>query len=126
LRLEHGVALIIAFYRDRRAEDCPPDCDGDMLLYQWGVYGDGLFELDLTRQFVFPAAEDDDIWQLSLSFKFPPSEALKALGSGNKWCHEIRRRAVDYFEGYIKNSDAYRAVTALDPLKTDLIYFNAG
>ena len=101
-----------------------------MLLYQWGVSSaeaGEFFELDLTRQFIPDGdAEDENIWQLSLTFKFTPTEQLRAIGHGNKWCSEPRPRAVDYFESFVRESPAYRAVSEVQPMKVELDYFNAG
>ena len=38
LAAAEALELMAAFYRDVRAEDCDLDADGDMLLFQWGVY----------------------------------------------------------------------------------------
>ncbi len=84
-----GIAKMCAFYRDIRAADADLEADGDMLLFQWGTYdwGDGeRFEIDITRQLIRDGAEDDDIWQLHLTYRFEPSDTLRALGSGNEWC----------------------------------------
>jgi hypothetical protein len=127
LQVHEGFAFMFEFYRLQRADGCPPENDGDMLLYQWGTYGrDECFELDLTRQFIIGDAEDENIWQLSLTFKFASTDKLLTLGSGSKWCHEIWPRAVDDFEQFVRESEAYRAVAGLRPLKSELDYFNAG
>ncbi len=129
LTVEQGVELMLVFYRRQRAEDCPPESDGDMLLYQWGDNGDGDFELDLTRQFIIADNDEDEdshIWQLSLTFIFPTNDERKSLGSGNNWCEEPHKGATDHFENFVKGSDAYRAVADVSPLKVELDYFNAG
>ena len=130
LTAPQGLAALVAFYRNQRAEDCPADGDGDMLLYQWGMSRgeDGeFFELALTRQFILDGdSEDENIWQLSLTFKFAPTEALRGIESGNKWCPRPRPRAVDYFEGFVHESVAYRAVSESKPARVGLGYFNAG
>ncbi|MEO8552168.1 MAG: hypothetical protein ABI678_19455, partial [Kofleriaceae bacterium] len=77
LSLRDGIAAMLDFYRTVRADDCVIADDGDMLLFQWNPN-----ELDLTRQFIRTGGEDDDIWQLSLTFVLPPS----ALASGHRWC----------------------------------------
>ncbi len=99
-----------------------------MLLYQWGMSrrdeGD-FFELDMTRQLILGGdSEDENIWQLSLTFKFAPTEALRAIQSGNKWCP--RPQAVDYFEGFVRESEAYRAASDMESMGVTLDYFNAG
>src|SRR5260370_27897402 len=75
-----GITLMLALYQDERADGCEIDEDGDMLLYQWGCYdwGQGeTFEFNITRQFMDGAGEEEDIRQLSLTFKFKPSESLR-------------------------------------------------
>lgn len=106
-----GIALMLSFYQDERADGCEIGEDGDMLLYQWGCYdwGQGeMFEFNITRQFMDAAGEDEDIRQLSLTFKFKPSESLRKLTDGNRWCRspdEIRE-----FRSFIESSAAYKAV----------------
>lgn len=117
-----GVALMISFYRDRR----PSDTSDDALLYQWGTYdwGSGeFFELDITRQFILDGlAEDDNIWQLSLTFKYKPTDELQALGSGNQWCETTTPRGIDYFAQSIEKSIAFQAVSQMKPDKVELDY----
>lgn len=117
---------MLAFYRDRRAEDCPTDS----LLFQWGTYtwreDSESFEFDITRQFIIGEADDENIWQLSLTFKFPPSDRLRSLGHGNKWCPRPRPQAVDYFGNFIRESAAYQAVHEQPPAAVELDYENAG
>ena len=130
LTVPQGLAAMFAFYRNERAEDCPADAAGDMLLYQWGMSrgDDGeFFVLDMTRQFILDGdPEDENIWQLSLRFSFAPTEALRAIESDHKWCPRPRPRAVDYFEGFVRESEAYRTVSDMEPMRVDLDYFNAG
>ena len=62
------------------------------MLFQWGTYdwGDGdHFNLDLTRQVIYPDGEDVAIYQLSLTYCYQPDEALRALGEGNFWCERL-------------------------------------
>jgi hypothetical protein len=130
LTVLQGLAVFFTFYRNQRAEDCPADADGDMFLYQWGMSSAEdaeFFELDLTRQFFLDGdSEDENIWQLSLTFKFAPTEELRAIASGNKWCPRPRPQAVDYFEGFVRNSAAFQAVGDVQPANVELDYFNAG
>src|SRR5437879_13288813 len=84
-----GITLMLSFYLDERADGCEIDEDGDMLLYQWGCYdwGNGeSFEFNITRQFMDADGQDEDIRQLSLTFKFKPTESLRKLADGNRWC----------------------------------------
>ena len=133
LTVDQGLATMFSFYRDSRAGDCPVDAGGDMLLYQWGIYQSGspqnedgeFFELNITRQFILDGDEDDNIWQLSLTFKFAPSDALRAIGSGNKWCPRSHPVALEYFKRFVHESPAYQAVAQIEPKIRELDYFNA-
>ena len=63
--------MMLAFYGSVRFDDVDLAADGDMLLYQWGAYdwGEGeSFEFDITRQLILGTGEDEDIFQLSLTF----------------------------------------------------------
>ena len=82
LDVPSAVEAMLAFYAGVRAEDCDLDQDGDMLLYQWGTYdrGEGpRFELNLTRQLMIDGSDDDEIWQLSLTFQLAVHPAVPAL-----------------------------------------------
>ena len=83
-----GIEAALSFFNEMKAQGVDDD-DGDMLLFQWGTYDSGSgrhYELDITRQFIKVEPDDDDvITQLSLTFRFPPSETLDAVGSGNHW-----------------------------------------
>ena len=116
LTVRSGVAEMLAFYESVLPTGCT-DENGDMLLFQWGTYnwGDGTqFEINITRQFIESAAEDDDaISQLQLTFKFPSGKDADELGSGNRWCNsqsEIRR-----FRDFIFSNGAFLAKADLNP-----------
>lgn len=126
LTMERGFQQMFEFYRTHRAEDCPPENDGDMLLFQWGKDSPGTFEISMTRQFVYESAEDEDIWQLALSFQFSSTTDLDEVDSGNKWCETIRPRAVDYFETFVKSSPAYQKASELTATNVSLDYFEVG
>ena len=102
---------LLRYYAEMRATDCDEEADQDMLLFQWGTYDWGAgehFELDLTRQFMQASGDDEGIWQLHMTFRFPPEESLRALQSGDKWCrapHEL-----PYFDQFIRAHPAYLAV----------------
>lgn len=122
-----GIDAMLAFYRATRADDCEIEQDGDMLLYQWGTYDWGhgpSFEFDITRQFITGDGDDDDIWQLSLTFKFPPSESLAALGKGDRWCPSPA--TVDELESFILASNAYSQVRDQTDATVELDYDCAG
>ncbi len=82
--------LLMDFYNDSRAIDAMAvKDDGDMLLFQWGLVdrgNDKNFEISLTRQLIVTDGEDDDIWQLQLSYFYIPHEEYHPTSSGDKWC----------------------------------------
>lgn len=148
LTVDQACKSMFDFYRSQRADGCDVSADGDMLLYQWDVldseeYGRCL-EWNLTRQFILDESDDDEeeadaadspdeesnddepIWQLSLTLRFPLDDTAEAPAAGNKWCPTPRPQAVDHFEKFIKESPAYKLVTALSRLGAELDFFNAG
>ena len=81
-----GVLAMVGFYRDVRATDVDVARRGDMLLFQWSTHdwGKGAhFELDITRQLIRDGEDDEDIWQLHLTYRFAPAADLAALGQGD-------------------------------------------
>ncbi|MCA9166581.1 MAG: hypothetical protein KDB23_02880 [Planctomycetales bacterium] len=130
LTVSQGLTAMCAFYRNQRADNCCVDDDGDMLLYQWGSSGrdaNEQFTFDLTRQLIVDReSEDENIWQLSLSFKFSLTETLRMIQPGDKWCPRPRPQAVDYFERFVRDSEPYRAVCDMSSVEADLECFNAG
>jgi hypothetical protein len=119
-----GIHLMLKFYQQIRADNCPIDQDGDMLLYQWGTYdwGDGTyFQLDITRQFIEAGLEGDDgTSQLSIRFYFYPSEDYKKLEWGNRWCSSPGE--LSHFESYIKANTTYIKVANANPTKLEIEY----
>ena len=122
-----GINAMLSFYRHERADDCSFDDDADMLLFQWGTYdwGDGeFFDFNITRQLIFGGFEDENIWQLSLTFRFNPSDALRQLNSGNKWCGNSDR--IEQFNKFIQDSKALQLVAGGIPVRVELEYECAG
>ena len=119
-----GIYLMFEFYKQIRADNCPVDEDGDMLLYEWGIYdwGEGsYFQLDITRQFIETGFEGDDgISQLSMRFYFYPSEEFKQLEWGNHWC--ISPTELSEFKSYVTTNAAYLKVANANPTKLDIEY----
>ena len=77
-----GCEALFDFYRDKRPGGPVFEHheDADMLLFQWGTYDWGTgeqFSLSLTRQIIrCENAEDEDFWQLSLTFEFEADDEL--------------------------------------------------
>ena len=128
LTSEQGVAAMLAFYRAERAEGCSFERDADMLLYEWGIYNWGrgeFFELGIARQLIRDGSgEDEDIWQLGLTFKFSPTQPLRAVGQGSRWCHDLGE--LEEFQSFLGASAAFQAVAVVIPTTVELRYECAG
>ena len=127
LNAASAVDGVLNFYRDVRASDVTLEADGDMLLYQWGVYDSGqgpAFEFDLTRQFAVDWELDDDaLFQLSLTLRFEAAVGA-SLESGHEWC--LHPDDVGALRTFIADSAAFRAVADLQPLSVTLAFGGAG
>ena len=121
-----GIDQMLAFFRDERIDGCSSE-NQDMLLYQWGTYDWGKgewFELNVTRQLIVGAGEDEDIWQLSLTFRYPPAQPLREVPDGSHWCTKVSE--LPEFVAFIKQTPAYRMVAANAPASVELRYECAG
>ena len=110
--------FVLAFYRQVRADDCPLDQDGDMLLFQWGAhdFGQGeTYRYDLTRQFIAGGEEEDDqeMSQLSLTLHFAATAPLRALAPGKRWC--ALPAAADEFARFVARQEVTALVAPLRP-----------
>jgi len=117
LSVPNGIEAMLEFYRSTRAKDCSLEDDGDMLLFQWGPYQVGTehrFEVNLTRQFIPDGGDDDDIWQLSLTFVYAPS----TMAGGNRWC--TAPDGLDEFARFVRASAAYTAACLSAALRVEL------
>jgi hypothetical protein len=134
LSLREGFEAMLDFYRDERAGGCAGE-DADMLLFQWGTYDRAFlprageetgeaFDIDITRQLIAEGGEDDDIWQLSLTFTFEPTAQLRSLGMGNRWCHSLQE--LSGFRDYVLGSPSFMACSGLRIRRTALAYECAG
>ena len=127
LDVVEGIELMLSFYEEERVEGCEVSEDGDMLLYQWGTYdwGEGkTFDFDITRQLIGPGGEDEDIFQLSLTFRFAPTTESRAIESGNRWCS--RPGEAESFREFIHKSAAFQAVIDQVPQTVTLLCGIAG
>lgn len=84
------TVAMIDWYAAARADDTLPlDQDGDMLALRWGTHDWGhgsWFEYDITRQLTVAEGERKTIWQLSVTFRYEPSELTQLLRTGMRWC----------------------------------------
>jgi hypothetical protein len=108
-----GISMMLSFYREVRADQVEIEQDGDMLLFQWGTYDWGQgphFEVDILRQLsLSEEGDDEDIWQLHLTYRVAPTSDLSRLGSGNQWC--ARPIDLPVFEGFVVGHEAVKAVS---------------
>ena len=122
LDASESVEAVTDFYLSQRFEDVDVSSDGDALLFQWGTYDWGYgpsFQFDLTRQTVSGSrAEDDDIWQLSLTLHYDASTESAVLGEGNHWCWKLDD--VPEFRRYIASLDCTQFAIAHSPARIEL------
>jgi hypothetical protein len=110
-----GVEAMLAYYAEERADKCPLDQDGDMLLFQWGTHDWGkgpAFEVSIVRQLIVADDEDEEPRQLDLRFRFEPATGASA-GAGNRWCESPDRLPV--FRRFVIRSAALKAAGQLRP-----------
>lgn len=119
-----GIELMLRFYDEERVDRCPLDEDGDMLLFQWGTYDWGQgerFDINITRQLMTAeVAGDERVRQLSLTFHYPASPALEAVGDGDHWCDTPE--GLDNFRTDILTGPALKAVETLSSIEIDLTF----
>jgi hypothetical protein len=128
-----AIAAMVTFYEQHRVDDVDLEELGDMLLFQYGTvdWHDGrgeAFEYNVTRQVVTPLTpgqdDDDAFWQLQLTLRYPPTEAMRSLGMNNRWCQHPAD--APGFEDYIRGTEAAQQVRGLAPIRVDLNYQPAG
>lgn len=109
--VESALDLICKLYSEHPAKGYDRDEDGDMLLFQYGVFdwGQGKnFEIDFTRQFYKP----ENIVQLRCTLYFEPEQAKK-LSAWNLW--SSRHPNLDSWRNEIVRSAGFQAATSLKP-----------
>jgi len=122
-----GIDLMLRFYLDESVDGLSNREMADMLLFQWGVFDWGQgesFEFDITRQLIYGDGEDGDIFQLSLTFRFVPTEELNNLASGNRWC--ASRAELEDFRHCVLRSSPYASLNKELASSVDLHYGCAG
>jgi hypothetical protein len=126
------IKLMAVFYRDERASDCDFSDDGDMLLFEWGVYswGGEAFRVKIIRQFIPRGGDDDDVFQLALAVHYPPDEearsaATTAIASrkSNRWCSSPDE--LSEFLDFVLSSPALALAACRVPFKITLEYHRA-
>ena len=116
-----GVDTMLAFYANERAEGVIEEDEGDMLLLQWGTYtfgGPPTFRVNVTRQFILP--DEDEPYQLSLTFHHAPDGGVGSIASGNRWCHSVADVAA--FRTFVDQLPALSATDHLQASRVELTY----
>jgi hypothetical protein len=116
-----ALDAMFAFYAEQRADGVVIEEDGDMLLYQWGVYsftGTESFQLDITRQFIVTDDGDDEPYQLHLTLHFAPTDALRQFDRGGEWCHSPDE--LPEFRKLVEASGPFVALADAKPLRVKL------
>jgi len=114
-----AIAAMCDFYKDERADGADLDQDGDMLLYQWGVYSFGqpeAFQIDITRQFMVTG--EDEPHQLHCTCYFKPTDALRKINSSNQWCSSPDE--LPQFRKFVEDSGAMKALGDSKPDRVEL------
>jgi hypothetical protein len=52
--------------------------------------------------------EDEDVFQLSLTFRFQPTAALRQFGSGDRWCQSLDE--IEGLRAFVYSSAPFIAV----------------
>jgi hypothetical protein len=116
------VSAFSEFYATMPASGLSSSPDGDMLLFQYGVYDWGrgeFFEFDLTRQFTASGNGDDDtISQLHCTTMFEPTPELRAIRPSNTWCYDLAE--LPAFKNAILASEAYQAALIATPIRREI------
>jgi hypothetical protein len=116
-----GGGCMADFYERTRVRGCAFKNEADMILAEWGPQEDGEFSLAYTRQLIPPLPNgDDQIWQLTLDMRFPASEQLQKLGTGNRWFRSLREH--EKLLLFIYSSRVGRAVEKMMPTRVLLSY----
>jgi len=114
---EVSLRTMLAFYENERIEGCDPAQGADTLLFHWGTFdwgNGGEFELGLTRQVRRPdQTADQAIWQLHLTYRFIPTEALVSLGEGDRSSGSPSE--VPELRRFMESTKAYATVAQAKP-----------
>ena len=116
-----ALETMLAFYAAQRVEDVVIDEDGDMLLYEWGVYSftePESFQLGITRQFI--VTDEDEPYQLHLTLHFAPTDVLQQLRSGSEWCHSPDELSA--FSQFVESSAPFKTLADTKPSRVELYF----
>ncbi len=118
-----ALDLMTRFYTSVPAKGCDRDDDGDMLLFQCGVYDWGPgpeFEVDFVRQLMKTDEEggDDAMSQLHLTIYFDPTVASSIERGFNVWCAD--EDGLANFRASVVASPEFQLATGANPRRVEL------
>ncbi|MGW0637661.1 hypothetical protein [Nocardia salmonicida] len=121
-----AIGSMTMFYAYHRVADVDLDDDGDMLLFQWGIYGSDqqVFVYDITRQVITGSGDDDGISQLSPTLHYPITATSQSLGNGSGWCPHLEQ--AETFLALIAYHPATTHVGSTHPYRTQVTFDHAG
>lgn len=119
LSLSSFPGLIVDYYRGIEFAELKKEEDGDLLLFQYGIYDWGkgsFFEVDFTRQYYesFPETDDHSIFQQSFTFYFDPAK-FSEVPSFNIWSNDCAD--LQTFENAVTTSAGYMTARRYAPTK---------
>ncbi len=121
LSLDLFPAIFIDYFQAVKFKEVDEENDGDMLLFQYGIYdwGKGIFfELNFTRQFyrIFPKSYSHRIYQLGVTFFYSPN-AFKEIKTLTKWSSDCKN--LEEFQHFILNSQGFKTASKEIPIKSE-------
>ncbi|MBF6133628.1 hypothetical protein IU501_11520 [Nocardia otitidiscaviarum] len=121
-----AIDAMTTFYAHHRVTDVDLDSDGDMLLFQWGIYGEGQqeFVYDITRQVITDDGDDDNIRQLSLTLHYPMTPSSPSIGNGSQWCSHPEQ--TEHFLSLVAHHPATSHVLTAHPHRAEVTFDHAG
>ncbi|WP_458690544.1 hypothetical protein [Nocardia tengchongensis] len=121
-----AIDSMSGFYADHRVTDVDLDNDGDMLLFQWGTYGDDQqeFVYDITRQVIAGPGDDDSIRQLSLTLRYPATTTSVGIGNGSRWCPHPEQ--IETFLSLVAHHPATTHAMTANSILTQVSFDQAG
>ena len=124
LTAQQALSVMTHFYAEQRADGIVGlDEDGDMLLFEWGVFDPGTgpsFQFGLTRQFVeLGLSGDDAISQLQLVLHYDDLTDTD-VARGHRWCQSPADVVV--FRRFVESSPAASLVRGRRASRVDLHY----
>ncbi|MFD8100244.1 hypothetical protein ACFV24_11960 [Nocardia fluminea] len=121
-----AIGSMTMFYAYHRVTEVDIDNDGDMLLFQWGIYGSDQqeFVYDITRQVITGSGDDDSIRQLSLTLHYPTTATSQSLGNGSRWCPHPEQ--AETFLALVAHHPATTHVGSAHPYRIQVTFNHAG